>query len=161
MIAGAIIGQKANKKAALVLFFAFASHFVLDFVPHFEYVLKPPTLFLDLSLGMAIAAILAYKYPPKTKLIIASAFVAILPDAPSLAKIVTHKIGYADRFDLFLNQLILAHNYFHTELSFIVPAAAMRIILLASILLAIVYFIKMIVPKLKKGREIKPAEINN
>lgn len=159
MITGAIIGSKVNKKPVLILIFAFLSHFVLDSIPHFEYILKPLTLFLDLSLGAIVAIILAYKNRLKAKIIIAAAFTAILPDSPAFTNIILRKINGTNFFNPFLNQLIILHNYFHTKLSFVVPAIAMRIILLVFILLAISYFIKMIVPKLKNSCLRRQEEI--
>ena len=144
MITGAVIGDKVNKKTAIVLILALLSHFVLDFIPHFEYILKPLTLFLDLSLGVTVATILAYKNIHKAKTIIASAFIAILPDAPAFIRIASTKLDRPDIFNSFISQLIIAHNYFHTKISFVFPTTMMQGILTISIILAMIYLIKII-----------------
>jgi voltage-gated potassium channel Kch len=144
MIAGAIIGNKVNKRTVLVLISALLSHFVLDFIPHFEYILKPLTLFLDLSLGATVAVVLAYKNIRKAKTIVASAFIAIIPDAPAFIRIVSAKLDRPDIFNSFISQLIIAHNYFHTKISFVFPTTMMQGILTVSIILAMIYLIKII-----------------
>lgn len=144
MITGAVIGDKANKRTALVLTLALLSHFVLDFIPHFEYILKPLTLFLDLALGTTVAVILAYKNIRKAKTIIASAFIAILPDAPAFIRIVSAKLGHPDLFNSFVSRSITAHNYFHTKISFVIPTTMMRGILMVSAILAMICLIKTI-----------------
>lgn len=150
MITGAIIGNKTNKKTIFILILVLLSHFVLDFIPHFEYAIKSLTLFLDLLFGIIIAMILAYQNRSKAKIILASTFIAILPDAPAFIKIILTKSNHPDLLNSSLNRLITSHNYFHTKLSFVVPTETMRIILLISILLAISYFIKIIIPRFKE-----------
>jgi hypothetical protein len=157
MLAGALMGDKINKKPVLILIFAFLSHFVLDALPHFEYVIKPLTLLLDLSLGTMIACVLAHQDLKKAKIIIASAFVAILPDSPAFINIVMEKITGAHFSSSILDQLMLAHNYFHTKITFTVPATIGQAVLGIFLLSMLIYCAYLTVSKLdhKKHKHVR------
>lgn len=84
MVTGAAIGARVRRPAAM-LSLAFASHYVLDTVPHFNIGwINGLTLngAIDLGLGLVLCGIVAWKVGSWAPL--AGALAAVLPDAPGL-----------------------------------------------------------------------------
>jgi hypothetical protein len=129
-VAGALIGAIASQNLAFVAVAAFASHFLLDSIPHWDYALASSerdsdnplkddikasgkTFFIDLSkiafdaiLGVAIAVVLFYS-GPTTVLIgaVVGAIFAILPDPLQFAymKIRREPLISLQKFHLFMH----------------------------------------------------------
>lgn len=84
MVVGAALGARVRRPAA-ALALAFASHFVLDAVPHFDIGwINGPNLnaAIDVTLGVTLCGIVAWKAGRWAPL--AGALAAVLPEAPGL-----------------------------------------------------------------------------
>lgn len=112
ILAGAAIAAKIQI-IPLALLLAFLSHYVLDFIPHWEYSIdnifekrwKAAKFdFLKILMDFGFGILLIFIFSKNQPIILAGAFFAILPDGLTL-------IGL-----LLPNNLLKIHDKFHREL---------------------------------------------
>lgn len=137
MLVGAIVGSRM-KNIWSVFVLSLASHYFLDFLPHWDYLNKidPDNLIhltkigIDVILGFALVIILSLKYSRKTReLIFFGAGVAIFPDFLNFIH-VNLKLEW-------LKTVVDFHNLIHywTGLSFWQGFSAAIIVIFAAIII--------------------------
>jgi len=134
MLVGSVVGIRA-KRVWSVFILALASHYLLDFLPHWDYLDKVALegfndlikIGIDLLIGIIIVILLSLKYPRKKReLIFLGAGVSIFPDFLNFA--------YVNLNLESLKPLIGFHNTIHywSGLSFWQGLPALILIILIS-----------------------------
>ncbi|MFH1611981.1 MAG: hypothetical protein ABH887_01825 [bacterium] len=121
ILTGAVISKKTNK-LWLAFIFGWLSHYILDAIPHWEYLqnmieiimpINMVKIVIDLGLGLLIVWMLTRSFSKRKKLLVfTGAIAAILPDMVQSA-VFFFKLN-------FLNPISVFHSTVHSniELSF-------------------------------------------
>lgn len=112
LLVGAAVAVKIQT-APLALILAFLSHYLLDFVPHWEYSIdnilesrwrKTKYEFLKVALDFCLGLLLVFIFAKGQPIIFASAFLAVLPDGLTLVGLILP------------NKLLNLHDAFHRKI---------------------------------------------
>ena len=112
LLVGAAIASKMPQPTFLALVLAFLSHYLLDLLPHSEYLIKNikgrrwHKSFLDFSkigIDIGLGTLLILIFSKNAPIIFAAAFLAILPDAFTLLN------------SIWPNKVLKIHEDFHTK----------------------------------------------
>jgi hypothetical protein len=111
LLVGAAIAAKIQI-LPLAIILAFLSHYVLDFIPHWEYSVnnilsrqwrKSKFDFLKVALDFGFGILLIFIFSKTSGIILAGAFLAVLPDGFTLLNLILP------------NRLLKIHDKFHRE----------------------------------------------